>query len=145
MTASVTELREQARLLEVELTRQAAAADSTDTRAGVAVGFAGVLIGLLLQAKHPGTTFHVGVGLALGAAVVGLAATFPRRLRFPDPMVVSDLFTLLAEEEAIEALSRVRIRAIEQNCGMIELKRILLSIAVLMLVAGLVLSAIAVL
>jgi len=51
MPVSLVELREQARLLEADLTRQTASSDSVDTRAGVAVGFAGVLVGLLLQVR----------------------------------------------------------------------------------------------
>jgi hypothetical protein len=104
-----------------------------------------VLVGLLVQVKHPGTTLHVGVGFALGAAVVGLAAAFPRKLRFPDPKIIADLFNLLSESAATELLARARLRAIEINYGMIELKRVLLSAAVTILVAGLALSAVGVL
>ena len=145
MPASVIELREQARLMEVELTRQATSSDSIDTRAGVAVGFSGVLVGLLVQVKQPHAPLYAAVGIALAAAVVALAAAFPRRLRLPDPALVTDLYERLPETEATSIVSQTRARAIEQNYFIIESKRVLLSLATVILLTSIVFSAIAVL
>jgi hypothetical protein len=145
MPVSVTELREQARLLEVELTRQATSSDSIDTKAGVAVGFAGVLVGLLVQVKQPHVALHVAVGIALTAAVFALGAAFPRRLRLPDPTLVADLYERLPEAEATSIVSQARARAIEQNYFIIESKRVLLALATAILLTAIAFSAIAVL
>ena len=145
MPISVIELREQARLLEVELNTQAALSDSIDTRAGVAIGFAGLLAGLLVQVKHPGVDLHVAVCFALIAAVVALLSAFPRRLRSLDAVVVTDIYERMPEIPATETISRARLVAINRNYTIIDLKRVLLSIAVSTLVLTIILSAIAVL
>jgi hypothetical protein len=145
MPVSVVELREQARLLEAELIRQATASDSSDTRAGVAVGFAGVLTGLLVQVKQTNVVLHWAVGTALASAVVALAASFPRRLRLPDSAIVADLYESLPEAQATELLSRARVRAIGQNYAIVESKRGILTLAITILSAAVVLSALAVL
>ncbi len=143
MPVSVTETREQARLLEAELTRQATVCDSVDTRAGVAIGFAGVLAGLLVAAKHPGAELHAATGAALVAAFVGLLAAFPRRMQSPDPDIVSDLYENLSEAEATAILVKARLRAIQANNFITESKRLLLTLAVLILVVGIFMSALA--
>jgi hypothetical protein len=144
MPVSITELREQARLLEVELTRQAVLSDSIDTRAGVAIGFAGLLTGLLVQARHPDAALHRAVGVALASAFMGVLAAFPRRARSPDPEIVADLYERLPETDATAILSQARLRAIQTNTTITESKRILLTLAVVILVAAILMSALAV-
>jgi hypothetical protein len=97
LPVSVTELREQASLLEIELSRQAALSDSIDTRAGVVIGIAAVLTGLLLQAAHPAARLRDAAIVALASAVAGLMAAFPRRMQSPDPEIVADLYERLPE------------------------------------------------
>lgn len=143
MSPSVTELREQARLLEVELTRQASLSDSLDTRAGIAIGFAGIVVGLLVGFKHSNETLHYATVVALVAAFVGLLAAFPRRSQSPDPEFVADLYERLPEPEATAILTGARLRAIRNNNSITESKRLLLGGAVAVLVVAIVLSTVA--
>ena len=144
MPVSVTELREQARLLEVELSRQVALSDSVDTRAGIAIGFAGVLTGLLVGAKNPNAMMRHAVIVALVSAFVGLLAAFPRRLQSPDPAVITDLYQHLPESDATQILSGTRLRAVQANNFITESKRLLLALAVVILVVAIVMAALAV-
>jgi hypothetical protein len=144
MPVSLVELREQARLLEAELIRQAVVSDSTDTKAGVAVGFAGLLVGLLVQVKVANATLHRAVVVALIAAGLGVLAAFPRRFQSPDPNITSDLFERLPEIEATTILNGVRLRNINANRSITESKRVLLTITVVVLVASIVMSGLAV-
>ena len=63
MPVSVNELREQARLLEAELSRQETSIDSSETKGGVLL--AGVLVGLLVQVKHPNVALRTAEAFAL--------------------------------------------------------------------------------
>lgn len=144
MPVSVVELREQVRLLEAELVRQAVVSDSTDTKAGVAVGFAGVLVGLLVQVKVANVMLHRAVVVALVAAGFGVLAAFPRRFQSPDPDVAADLLERLPEMEATTLLNGVRLRNINANRSITESKRVLLTITVVVLVVSIVMSALAV-
>jgi len=145
MPVSLVELREQSRLLEADLTRQAASSESLDTRAGVAVGFAGVLVGLLLQVKKPDATLDWAVGVALAAAVTDLTVVFPWRLQVPDSEIVADLYERLPETQATSIVSHMRGSAIGRNYSIIDWKRNLLSLCVVILFVAIVLAAIAVL
>ena len=144
MPVSVIELREQARLLEAELVRQAVVSDSTDTKAGVAVGFAGLLVGLLVQVKVANAMLHRAVVVALIAAGFGVLAAFPRRFQSPDPDVAADLLGQLPEMEATTLLNAIRLRSIDANRSITESKRLLLTVTVVVLVASIVLSGLAV-
>jgi hypothetical protein len=147
MPVSVTELREQARLLEVELTRLTALSDSIDTRAGVVIGIAAVLTGLLLQATHPTPRLRDAAIVALASAIAGVLTAFPRRMQSPDPAIVADLYDLyerLPEADATGILSRERLRDIGVNKSIAESKRLLLTLAVVILVVAIVMSALAV-
>jgi hypothetical protein len=144
MPLSVVELREQARLLEEELVRQAIVSDSTDTKAGVAVGFAGLLVGLLVQVKVANAMLDRAVLVAFVAAGFGVLAAFPRRFQSPDPDIVADLFERLPETEATALLNAVRLRNINVNRSITESKRVLLTIAVVTLVGSIVMSGLAV-
>jgi len=144
MPISVVELREQARLLEAELVRQAVVSDSTDTKAGVVVGFAGLLVGLLVQVKLANAMLHRAVLVAFVAAGLGVLAAFPRRFQSPDPEIVADLFERLPETDATALLNDVRLRNISANRSITESKRALLTITVIVLVASIVMSGLAV-
>ena len=144
MPVSVVELREQARLLEAEIIRQSIVSDSTDTKAGVALGFAGLLVGLLVQVKVVNTMLHWAVLVAFVAAGFGVLAAFPRRFQSPDPDVVADLFERLPERDATALLNSVRLRNIGINRSITESKRVLLTITVMVLVASIVLAGLAV-
>jgi hypothetical protein len=144
MPVSVVELREQARLLETELVRQATVSDSTDTKAGVALGFAGLIVGLLVQVKVANPMLHRAVVVALVAAGFGVLAAFPRRFESPDPDVAADLFDRLSEVQATVLLNSVRLRNISANRSITESKRILLTITTVALVASIVMSGLAV-
>jgi hypothetical protein len=144
VAVTVIELREEARLLEAELARQSTLSDSLDTRAGVAIGFAGLLAGLLVQVKNPNSTLRGAAVVALVGAFIALAAAFPRRTQYPDPEIVADLYEQLPEEAATEILSKNRLRAIRTNTSITESKRLLLTLAVMVLVVAIVMSALAV-
>lgn len=144
MPLSVVELREQARLLETELVRQATVSDSTDTKAGVALGFAGLIVGLLVQVKVANPMLHRAVVVALVAAGFGVLAAFPRRFQSPDPDVAADLFDRLSEMQATVLLNSVRLRNISANRSITESKRGLLTITMVALVASIVMSGMAV-
>jgi hypothetical protein len=144
MPVSVVELREQARLLEAELVRQAVVSDSTDTKAGVAVGFAGLLVGLLVQVKAVNAMLDRAVLVAFIAAGFGVLSAFPRRFQSPDPDIVADLFERLPETNATTLLNNVRLRNINANRSINESKRIFLVIALIVLVVSIVMSGLAV-
>jgi hypothetical protein len=144
MAVSITELRERGRLLEAELARLVALSDSLDTRAGVAVGFAGVVTGLLVQLKHVNNLLLGGVSAAFLAALLGLASAFPRRLETPDPRVIARYYEVLPEEQATGFACDTMLLAIETNTGITDLKRLLLTLTVIALVVAIVLSALTV-
>jgi hypothetical protein len=144
MAVSITEVRERARLLEAELARLVALSDSLDTRAGVAVGFAGVLTGLLVQVRHVNNLLLGGVSAAFLAALIGLGSAFPRRLETPDPRVIARYYELLPEEQATGFACDARLTAIETNADITDLKRLLLALTVIALVVAIILSALAV-
>lgn len=142
MAVSLAEIREEARLLDTELARLAMSSDSSDARAGIALGFAGVLAGLLVQIKHPSALLHVAAVLALAAAITALAAAFPRQLRNLDMEVVADLYERFPEADATSITSKARLKAIGRNYPITESKRLLLSAAVVVLVVAVGFSAI---
>jgi hypothetical protein len=144
MAVSITEVRERARLLEAELARLVALSDSLDTRAGVAVGFAGILTGLLVQVKHVNNLLLAGVSAAFLAALIGLGSAFPRRLETPDPKVIARYYEVLSEEQATGFVCDARLTAIEASTDITDLKRILLALAMVTLVVAIILSALAV-
>lgn len=144
MPVSVNELREQARLLEAELSRQETSIDSSETKGGVLAGLAGVLVGLLVQVKHPNVALRTAEAFALVAALAALAAVFPRRLQMPDAQAVRDFYERLPETEATSMLSNLRLVAIGRNYSIVDSKRALVSAGVVILVVAAVLSAVAV-
>jgi hypothetical protein len=144
MAVSIIEVRERARLLEAELARLVTLSDSLDTRAGVAVGFAGILTGLLVQVKHVNNLLLAGVSAALLAALIGLASAFPRRLETPDPRAIARYYEVRSEEEATGLVSDLSLTSIETITDITDLKRILLSVTVVVLVVAIILSALAV-
>jgi hypothetical protein len=59
--------------------------DSLDTKAGVVVGFAGVIAALSLNRDAGSLPAKVGVGFAVVAAIVAMAAFWPRKHPVFDP------------------------------------------------------------
>jgi hypothetical protein len=144
MVGSITELREQARLLEAELARLVALSDSLDTRAGIAIGFGGVLTGLLVQVKHVSDMLHAAITVAFVATIIGALAAFPSRLKSPDVKVITSFYDRLPEHQAVTFVCGARLTAIEYNTDITNIKRWLLTLAVVVLMAAIVLSALAV-
>jgi hypothetical protein len=144
MPVSITEIRERGRLLEAELARLVALSDSLDTRAGVAVGFAGIVTGLLVQLKHVDNLLLSALAAAFLAALLGLGAAFPRRLAAPDPHMIDSFYVMLPEDVATGFACDARLRAIATNVVITDLKRFLLAAAVATLVVATVLSALTV-
>jgi ABC-type enterochelin transport system permease subunit len=101
-------LREQVRILENELARLAALSDSLDTRAGIAIGFAGAVAGLLVQVRHPNQYMKAAIVAAMASATIGVLAAFPRRMKAPDAEVIASYYGRLPEQDATSFTSVVR-------------------------------------
>ncbi len=141
---SVTELREQAQILESELTRLSTLSDSLDTRAGIAIGFAAAIAGLLVQVKNPDRYLKAAVIVALASAVLGVVAAFPRRTVAPDAELMASYYDQLPEHVATKFVCKARSQAVRSNTIKTDLKRGLLALCVVVLVVAVLLAVLAV-
>jgi hypothetical protein len=121
-------------------------ADSLDTRAGVILGFAGVLVGLGATARDEivaNTVFQSGLAVAVVAAVLAAWAVLPRR--YPVLQVLPARQKLLSapESETQLQLLDVQIKMVMEAADQVRLKGfrvrwsiVCLSVAVLLVVVG---------
>ncbi len=117
-------------------------AESLDTKAGVVLGFAGVLVGLAATVPPSDAhrlAFHVGLGMGVLAAVLGAAAFFPRRYPVLEPAVLRQ-FLASREDETRLALLDTQIDMIEDIASLVKRKgrRVQLAVIALTIAAAMV-------
>lgn len=120
-------------------------AESLDTKAGVVLGFAGVLVGLGATAQElvsSDLTFQIGLGVAVAAALAAALAFLPRKYPVVEVLPLRDYLTA-TENETKLALLDVQINMVIEAATLVRQKGLrvktavgLLATAAALVVAG---------
>ena len=115
--------------------------ESLDTKAGILIGFAGVVV--LLASNLRGLPVDIGKGFAATSALVALWAFVPRRYPVLDLSGVRNVFSTTRLEEATARLVDTEIemfyeasRILESKGRRLKLALIALAMAVVLVFAG---------
>jgi hypothetical protein len=125
-----------------QLAAQERRADALDTKAGILLGFAGVVVGVTVD-KLDGTLATVGTALAALAALVAVLAFVPRsfptlslrRLRDSYLTTEEDITRLRLLDTQIAMYQRTE-RLLRRKAGLVTLAAVALGIAVVVIVVG---------
>jgi hypothetical protein len=125
--------------VERRLDQQRSHFESLDTKAGVAVGFAGVIAALAKDVDP--FVAKVGVGVAVVAAVLAMLSFRPRKHPIFDPLPLRE--HLQADERSTQLkLLDTQIEMSRQTDGLVKAKARLLQAALAVLVVSVVLLAV---
>jgi hypothetical protein len=108
-----------------ELSAMSAHAESLDTKAGVILGFAGVLVGLGATAQpslSKSVAFQIGLSLAVVAAVLAAWAFVPRRFPVLELRVLRDKYLAAPEAETRLRLLDTQIQMTRQAADLARRK-----------------------
>ena len=116
--------------------------ESLDAKAGVVLGFAGVLVGLgataqSLISKSP--LSQIGLGMTIGSAVLAALAFAPRKSPVLTARLLRDRYLTAAEEETVLVLLDTEIKMINHATEHVKLKGRFLSGAIFFLASAVVL------
>jgi hypothetical protein len=119
-------------------------AESLDAKAGVVLGFAGVLVGLGATAQalvSSGLVFQIGLGFAVGAALTAALAFLPRRVPVLEVLPMRRLLTTTEETTKLTLLD-AQIKMVLQTATLVKHKgrRVKVAVALLAIAAGLVVA-----
>jgi hypothetical protein len=117
-------------------------AESLDTKAGVVLGFAGVLVGLGATAQtvvSSDPTFKIGLGVAVAAALLAALAFLPRKYPVVEVLRLRDFLTA-SEDETKLTLLDVQIDMVVEAATLVRQKgqRVKTAVALLAIAAALV-------
>jgi hypothetical protein len=120
-------------------------AESLDTKAGVVLGFAGVLVGLGATAQSivsNETVFQVGLGIAVLSAALAAWAFLPRRYPVLEVFRLRQSYLMAPEEETQLHLLDTQIEMVMEAADLVKRKgrRVKLAVACLAISAGLVVA-----
>jgi cytochrome c biogenesis protein CcdA len=129
----------------VERETMNAHAESLDTKAGVVLGFAGVLVGLGATAQTLVSTrlvFQVGLGVAVLSAGLAAWAFLPRRYPVLEALRLRQGYLTAPEEETQLHLLDTQIEMVSEAADLVKRKgrRVKLSVGCLAIAAGLVVA-----
>jgi hypothetical protein len=102
-------------------------AESLDTKAGVVLGFAGVLVGLGATAQATVSTtnvFRVGLGAAVLSGLLAVWAYFPRRFPVIESRELREKYLTAPKEETQLFLLDTQIEMIKEAAALIRQKGI---------------------
>jgi hypothetical protein len=125
-----------------EIAAQERRADALDSKAGVVLGFAGVLVGLSID-KLDGGWGHVATGVAGVAALVAAAAVVPRSYPTLALRHLRERYLMAEEEFTRRRLLDTRIAMYERSQQTLELKAWLVTGAAWVLATAVVLTVVA--
>jgi hypothetical protein len=112
-------------LVDAERSAMSAHAESLDTKAGVILGFAGVLVGLGATAQPSlvkSVVFQIGLGLAVVAAVLAAWAFVPRRFPVLELRHLRDKYLVVPEAETRLRLLDTQIEMTRQASDLVKRK-----------------------
>lgn len=124
-----------------ELAAQERRSDALDSKAGVLLGFSGVLVPLSLASLH-GTVAHVGAGFAGFAALCCCAAFLPRSYPTLALPVLRDRYLTAEEDFTRQRLLDTRIAMYLQTQKLLAFKAFMVTVATLALGAAVILTVI---
>jgi hypothetical protein len=99
-------------------------AESLDTKAGVVLGFAGVLVGLGATAQLPVSdelAFQIGLGVGVVAALMAAWAFLPRQYPVIEVGALRSLLTAAEEDTKLELLD-TQIDMVRQAAALVKRK-----------------------
>jgi hypothetical protein len=114
-------------------------AESLDTKAGVVLGFAGVLVGLGATAQRAvvnTVVFKVGVGLAVLSGVIAVAAFLPRRYPVVEVARLRERYLVEPEDHTRLRLLDTEIVMVSRAAGLVRIKGRLVRYALVSLVVA---------
>ena len=119
-------------------------AESLDTKAGVVLGFAGVLVGLGATAQTTISTelaFRIGLGFGVGAALVAALAFLPRKYPVVEVLPLRGLLTTSENETKLKLLD-AQIDMVMETAALVKHKgrRVKTAVALLAVAAALVVT-----
>jgi len=119
-------------------------AESLDTKAGVVLGFAGVLVGLGATAQtvvSTDRTFQIGLGVAVAAALSAALAFLPRKYPVVEVLPLRDFLTATETETKLTLLD-VQIDMVIEAATLVGQKgrRVKAAVALLAIAAALVVA-----
>ncbi len=141
-------IQERMRFAEGLLVEQFRTSDQLDGKAGVLLGFAGLLAAIVGQLDELNVGVVIGVAAAIFAAFFALMAAFPRSLYEPDHVLVDDQYKRLTDgewteaelkeltERVVETITVTRHSDIERNADVLKRKRRWLTAAAVSLLAA---------
>jgi hypothetical protein len=120
-------------------------AESLDTKAGVVLGFAGILVGLgatAVTAVSGKLIFQIGLGFGAAAAILAALAFLPRKYPVLQVIRLRDDLTAPEDETKLELLD-TQIEIVRQAADLVKLKGrlvrgsvVCLAVAAMLVVAG---------
>jgi hypothetical protein len=118
-------------------------AESLDTKAGVILGFTGVLVGLGATAQamiSENVIFQVGLGVAVAAALLAALAFIPRRYPILEVLPLRNSYLTAPESKTRLALLDTQIEMVRETANLVKRKgqRVGLSVGCLALAAALI-------
>ena len=119
-------------------------AESLDTKAGVVLGFAGVLVGLGATAQtlvSSDLTFKIGLGVAVAAALSAALAFLPRKYPVVEVLPLRDFLTATENETKLTLLD-VQINMVIEAATLVRTKgqRVKTAVALLAIAAALIVA-----
>jgi len=111
-------------------------AESLDTKAGVVLGFSGVLVGLgaTAQALVENTgLFEVGLAFAVAAGILAVLAFLPRKYPVVEALLLRQKYLTVPEAETKLLLLDTQIEMVKEASGLVKLKGRLLRLALVAL------------
>ncbi len=119
-------------------------AESLDTKAGVVLGFAGVLVGLGATAQtlvSSDLTFKIGLGVAVAAALSAALAFLPRKYPVVEVLPLRDFLTATEAETKLTLLD-VQIDMVLEAATLVRRKgrRVKSAVALLAVAAALIVA-----
>jgi uncharacterized membrane protein HdeD (DUF308 family) len=125
--------------------QQLATIDSLDTKAASLIGFAGVVLGLLLTTpaatQRWNTALTAGASAILAGVVPLAAALVPRKYAFnPEIEALDRLWGSAPVREVYEVTTKSIVRALAANGDSLRFKALFVRVGVLLIVVGLVVA-----
>ena len=125
-------------------------AESLDTKAGVVLGFAGILVGLSTTAHvvvAESWLFRAGMTVAIVAVLLSTWAFFPRRYRVLEVLKLRERYLMAPEEETRLYLLDTEIEMVRETAKLVRRKGrrvsasiVSLAIAVALIIAGILIA-----
>jgi hypothetical protein len=114
-------------------------AESLDTKAGVSLGFAGVLVGLGVSAQAAllrSVWFKLGLGTAVVSGILAAVSFFPRRYPVLNALALRDRYLRRPQEAARLVLLDTEIAMVQDAAKLVKVKGRLMRLCLAALVGA---------